>query len=179
MFRCVRQRCHLSLQAHRHLISKQALSRIGIRYTGSAAHSQLSVKSLSRSSSRSGSIEETIRQLLSAQMRVQGGSTRASSYKEYQNNTGRVLEQSLPYEAYPSSDRRAGSRGEEVVLVLHVAEAVHDWESNYVLSSGFVIETNTPERDGKEKLVVSCAHTLEQVSDRPVPILQGRNVEPR
>lgn len=163
MFRCLRQRCHLLKTARHQATGRQTLSGIGTRYTASSSQSSQSVGT-PKSSSRYGSIEETIRRLLSAQLHVRGGPTSVSSYEEYQDNAGKILDHVLPYEAYPSGDRRAGTRGDEVVLVLHVAEAEHDSDLNHVLSSGFLIETSPPDGDGLERLVVSCAHTLEQVS---------------
>lgn len=82
-----------------------------------------------------------------------------SSYEKYRAHSGTVLDHVLPYEAYPSASRRAGHRstGDEVVLVIHAVDG--DEVTNHVVSSGFIVQTEEGDR-----YVVSCAHTLEQVS---------------
>lgn len=86
---------------------------------------------------------------------------RQCSYEAYRARSGTVLDHVLQYEAYPSSDRRAGSGGDEVVLVIHAVEG--DEEMSHVVSSGFIVDATLPGTDEGDTFVVSCAHTLEQV----------------
>lgn len=102
------------------------------------------------------------------------GPTRSCSYRQYQNKGGTVLDHVLPYEAYPSTDRRAGSSGREVMLVVHVAEDDQAGAKDHVISSGFVVEGQVPGSDQVDRFVVSCAHTLEQVSEQLEEVHRGR-----
>ena len=98
---------------------------------------------------------------------AQKGSTLSDLSHEFNTNAHRVLEMSLPYESTPPLSRRlafdkAGSSKthQGIVMVAHCMSPNDDsspQKSNVKLSSGFVIG------DG---LVVTCAHTFEEVSAR-------------
>lgn len=164
MFRHFQRGCRLTTTGRqgRSTGSTQVIS--GTRHRVDAASP---LQSVDQDLASKGSIEESIRQLLKVTPPSIINGAEISSYGEYQANGGRILDHILPYEAYPSLDRRASSRADDVVLVVHVAdvESPSNSRPKHVLSSGFVIEASTPDLVGKDKMVVSCAHTLEQVSN--------------
>lgn len=96
---------------------------------------------------------------------VQKGTTLDDLSHEFNANAGRVLNISLPYQSKPSLSRRLtfdksdSSKGHQgIVMVAHCMSLNDDFNRQKAivkLSSGFVIG------DG---LVVTCAHTFEQVS---------------
>lgn len=81
----------------------------------------------------------------------------------YIDQTGNVLDASLPYESRPSEDRRVafedGASSKELVTIAHCLK--HGNEHKIALSSGFALNAPAP-REG-ETLIVTCGHTLEQV----------------
>ena len=91
--------------------------------------------------------------------------------EEYMQHAGRVLDVSLPYESRPGASRRAtfaenGSSSNADSALAVVAHAVHDRTGKHHItySSGFSVQIpGTPEG---RSVFVSCAHTLEEVSDR-------------
>jgi len=83
--------------------------------------------------------------------------------QQYVDNAGAVLHVSLPYESRPSADRRPHLENPEdscrnVVTVAHCAQVGS--EHKITLASGFALDAKG--KDG-EMLIVTCAHTLEQV----------------
>jgi len=96
---------------------------------------------------------------------VQKGSTLGDLSHEFNANAHRVLDTSLPYESTPPLSRRltfdnAGSSktNQGIVLVAHCMTPKDDsspQKSKVKLSSGFVIGGG---------LIVTCAHTFEEVS---------------
>jgi hypothetical protein len=81
----------------------------------------------------------------------------------YVDQTGNILNVSLPYESRPSEDRRVSFEGnassKEIITVAHCAK---DGDKHKIaLSSGFSLNAPAP-REG-ETLIVTCAHTLEEV----------------
>lgn len=94
----------------------------------------------------------------------------------YIDQTGNVLNVSLPYESQPSGDRRVMFEervsSKEIVTVAH---SVKDGDAHQIaLSSGFALNAPAP-RDG-EMLIVTCGHTLEEI--RASPILRPRQIPP-
>ena len=88
----------------------------------------------------------------------------------YIDQTGNVLNVSLPYESRPSKQRRVmfegNISGKEVVTVAH---CVRDRDKHKIgLSSGFALNAPAP-REG-ETLIVTCGHTLEEVRCEPRPL---------
>lgn len=81
----------------------------------------------------------------------------------YVDQTGNVLNVSLPYESRPSENRRVSFEGnassKEIITVAHCAK---DGDKHKIaLSSGFSL--NVPAPTEGETLIVTCAHTLEEV----------------
>lgn len=84
--------------------------------------------------------------------------------QDYLSNSGRVLDKSLPYESQPAEQRKVKFESgidshEGVVMVAHCIESIDGAATEFkvVTCSGFVI-------DCEGGTVVTCAHTLEQVS---------------
>ncbi len=77
-------------------------------------------------------------------------------------HAGKILDVSLPYEPRPPEWRRLKLTSIDSVAVL-VAHCVQDGvESKITLSSGFALEVPSLPKD--ETLILTCAHTLEEVS---------------
>lgn len=81
-----------------------------------------------------------------------------SLVQQYLDNSGHVLDTSLPYESRPNQKRRAREDEDGVYLVAHAAQ--HDDEYKVSLCSGFML--NVPATAGS--VLVTCAHTLEEVT---------------
>ena len=84
--------------------------------------------------------------------------------QQYLGRSANVLDAQLPYEPHPSSSRRvsfSADKGGDVYLIAHV---VRESDRNQItVSSGFALETS----DG-QSILVTCAHTLEEVRWPPV-----------
>ena len=84
--------------------------------------------------------------------------------QQYLGRSANVLDAQLPYEPHPSSSRRvsfSADKGGDVYLIAHV---VRESDRNQItVSSGFTLETS----DG-QSVLVTCAHTLEEVRCPPV-----------
>lgn len=83
--------------------------------------------------------------------------------RQYLDHSANVLHAQLPYEPHPSASRRvsfsADKRG-DVYLVAHV---IRESDRNQItVSSGFTLETS----DGRS-ILITCAHTLEEVRRLP------------
>ncbi|KXN84791.1 hypothetical protein AN958_12085 [Leucoagaricus sp. SymC.cos] len=86
--------------------------------------------------------------------------------KQYVTNTGDVLDVSLPYEPRPSESRRPSLTQAHSGIVL-IAHCVRDGSENKItLSSGFALDAPSPSKD--ETLILTCAHTLEEVRRSPL-----------
>ncbi|TFK57420.1 hypothetical protein OE88DRAFT_1619167 [Heliocybe sulcata] len=86
---------------------------------------------------------------------------------QYMERGGHVLETSLPYESRPSSRRKVGLTSAAEDGVAMIAHCVRDGENHRItLSSGFALE-GTGKHAG-ESVVVSCAHTLEEIRRSPL-----------
>jgi len=106
---------------------------------------------------------------------AQNGATLGDLSHEFNTNSGRILDMSLPYESTPPLSRRltfdragSGKTDRGIVMVAHCMSSKDDFDpqkSKVKLSSGFVIGNG---------LIVTCAHTFEEVSssvirsDKPV-----------
>lgn len=104
-----------------------------------------------------------------------GLSSLSKLYAEYRGNAGHVLDNVLPYEAYPSSSRRCDAThtasrdtvGDGVVLVVHVLQGLDGHVEKMSVCSGFAVgatQAENPGRDLSSDTIITCAHTLEQVS---------------
>jgi hypothetical protein len=85
--------------------------------------------------------------------------------KEYSDRSEHVLNVSLPYESRPNATRRVDgvvSSGSGVVMVAHCVADEALQEHKVTVSSGFALNARSA-REG-ESLIVSCAHTLNEVS---------------
>ena len=78
---------------------------------------------------------------------------------EFDRRSGAVLSHELPYESRPSASRRISfsSKANDVFLVAHVAE--NDLDFYVSVSSGFALNVGLT----SGPLIVTCAHTLEEV----------------
>jgi hypothetical protein len=80
---------------------------------------------------------------------------------QYMHAAGTVLDRvHLPYESRPAKDQRIKVKdSKDVVLVVHCA--TDGFNDKVTLSSGFLLNARRQEDD--ECLVLTCAHTLEEV----------------
>jgi hypothetical protein len=86
--------------------------------------------------------------------------------QQYLDRSANVLDAQLPYEPRPSPSRRVAfstDRRSDVYLIAHVVRESD--RSKITVSSGFTLETS----DG-QSILVTCAHTLEEVR-RPACVL--------
>ncbi|KAI0361826.1 hypothetical protein OH77DRAFT_1418085 [Trametes cingulata] len=105
---------------------------------------------------------------------------------QYMKRAGHVLESSLPYESQPGAERRAAfssvavaqsakagevradvsSADGALVMVAHAVQERKGGAQKVAYSSGFVVHApGTPEG---EAVVVTCAHTLEEIRHDPL-----------
>jgi len=90
----------------------------------------------------------------------------ATIIEQYVEVSGVILDVCLPYEPHPSKARRMtptsteGSQGKvrNVVTVAHCA--VVGGDHKITLASGFAVDVDM----GEEMVIVTCGHTLEEVS---------------
>ncbi len=99
--------------------------------------------------------------------------------KQYLSTAATVLDVVLPYEATPTEDRRpritdAAASCRNVVAVAH---CVRDGLDHKVtLASGFALNVRENGEGAHETLIVTCAHSLEEVSRPPgVPTLSAEH----
>lgn len=84
--------------------------------------------------------------------------------EQYLDRTGHVLDAHLAHEPRPSSSRRLSFSTDEGGGVHLIAHVVRESDrSKITVSSGFALETS----DG-QSVLVTCAHTLEEVCRLPV-----------
>ncbi|ETW87484.1 hypothetical protein HETIRDRAFT_99831 [Heterobasidion irregulare TC 32-1] len=92
--------------------------------------------------------------------------------QQYLERSGRVLDQQLPYEPQPSQPRRVNfdaSQSEDRGVHL-IAHCVQEGNRHKVtLSSGFAL--NAPGDHMNESVIVTCAHTLEEIRWSPLLVL--------
>lgn len=101
-----------------------------------------------------------------------GLSSLTKLYAEYRGNAGHVLEHVLPYEAYPPSSRRSDAVhttprdtvGDGVVLVVHVLQGLDGHIEKMSVCSGFAVAAGNRDQAISSDIIVTCAHTLEEVS---------------
>ena len=80
--------------------------------------------------------------------------------KQYVQTAGCVLDRlNLPYESRPKENKVLAKDSKDIVLVAHCAS--DDAEDRVTLSSGFVLNARMHGAD--ESLILTCAHTLEEV----------------
>ncbi|KAF9451770.1 hypothetical protein P691DRAFT_835546 [Macrolepiota fuliginosa MF-IS2] len=105
-------------------------------------------------------------QLLSALDASKHHTPLTSIVKQYVMATGNILDVSLPYEPRPPESRRPNLTQTSSSTVL-IAHCVRDGLKNKItLSSGFALEAPSPLQD--ETLIVTCAHTLEEIRRSPL-----------
>jgi hypothetical protein len=89
--------------------------------------------------------------------------------EQYLDRSGHVLDAHLSHEPRPSPSRRVSfstDEGGDVHLIAHVVRESD--RSKITVSSGFTLETS----DGRS-ILVTCAHTLEEVRRLPVCCVYG------
>ncbi|TFK23130.1 hypothetical protein FA15DRAFT_594957 [Coprinopsis marcescibilis] len=95
----------------------------------------------------------------------------------YLDETGNVLDVALPYESRPSNERKVmfgdNASSREVVTIAHCAQDEKK-QHKITVSSGFAL--NFPSPAEGETLVVTCAHTLEEI--RQSPLLRMKEFPP-
>ncbi|KAF9270445.1 hypothetical protein L218DRAFT_35095 [Marasmius fiardii PR-910] len=94
---------------------------------------------------------------------------------QYIKNSGRILDVSLPYEPRPVARRRVtleDSDEDDVVLVANCIKDKDSGEHEITVSSGFVLEVPM----FSESVVVTCAHTLEEIRRTPLALKHRRTV---
>ena len=86
---------------------------------------------------------------------------------QYLSNSGKVLDMTLRYESRPTETRRCKFDPENVEGLVLVAHYVgNEKEFKVTLSSGFALDIqgkNGEKLDDEDAVVVTCAHTLEEV----------------
>ncbi|KAF9560208.1 hypothetical protein CPC08DRAFT_708260 [Agrocybe pediades] len=90
---------------------------------------------------------------------------------QYVANSGNVVDVSLPYESRPVESRRLNilNKAESCRNVVTVAHCVQtDMEHKITLSSGFALNVGEGESKGDETMIVTCAHTLEEIRHSPI-----------
>jgi hypothetical protein len=91
--------------------------------------------------------------------------------QQYIAESGTILDVSLPYESQPGNNRRpnltnAAESTRNVITVAHCAQVGN--AHKVTLSSGFALNVDfTTTENTKETLILTCAHTLEEVSQYP------------
>ncbi len=83
---------------------------------------------------------------------------------QYVDKSSKVLDVSLPYESRPTSSRRVtfDDTDDGVFMVSHALR--HESEHRVTVCSGFALNISQASEMGDNALIVSCAHTLEEVS---------------
>ncbi|KAF8807182.1 hypothetical protein BYT27DRAFT_6557763 [Phlegmacium glaucopus] len=94
--------------------------------------------------------------------------------KQYIDTSGTVLDVSLPYESRPSENRRphlttGADSCRNVITVAHCARLGANHK--IALSSGFAL--NVEGRKKGETLIITCAHTLEEVRQSPLVLSES------
>lgn len=92
-------------------------------------------------------------------------------YQQYRNNHGLILDHLvIPYEEYPALGRRAYNTSDEssdgIVLVVHALLSPDGEKVEKIcVCSGFVVDAQkNGEAETNGEVVVTCAHTLEEVN---------------
>ncbi|KAF5312637.1 hypothetical protein D9619_003318 [Psilocybe cf. subviscida] len=92
--------------------------------------------------------------------------------RQYVAESGTVLDVFLPYESQPAISRRpnlvdAADSTRNVITVAHCAQFGN--AHKITLSSGFALNVDfTSKENTKETLIVTCAHTLEEIRNSPL-----------
>ncbi|KAJ8084253.1 hypothetical protein PM082_003021 [Marasmius tenuissimus] len=96
---------------------------------------------------------------------------------QYITNAGRVLNTTLSYESRPGAERRVPIDDEEgVILVANCIKDMRTGEHEVMVSSGFALEV--PTHTEGESVVVTCAHTLEEIRRTPL-LLKHQQTSPK
>ena len=83
---------------------------------------------------------------------------------QYVEHSGTVLDVSLPYESRPNSQRKTKfeySDNPSVVMIAHAVQ--HKTLHKVAFCSGFAIDVSQLEHPSGDNLIVTCAHTMEDV----------------
>ncbi|KAI9512643.1 hypothetical protein F5148DRAFT_792680 [Russula earlei] len=87
--------------------------------------------------------------------------------QQYLERSGNVLDAQLPYEPHPSPSRRVSFSADSGGCVRLIAHVVREGDrSKITVSSGFAVDTS----DG-QSVLVTCAHTLEEIRWSPLLVL--------
>ena len=84
-------------------------------------------------------------------------------FSQYHQRANNVLNTHLPYEPTPPPARRCSFQFDTttpLVIVAHCLRSKSNGESKVTLASGFALAAQSPRN---ENVVLTCAHTLEQV----------------
>lgn len=83
---------------------------------------------------------------------------------QYVDKSGEVLDVSLPYESRPTSERRItfDDLHNGVFMVSHALR--HESQHRVTVCSGFALNVSQESESSGNALIVTCAHTLEEVS---------------
>jgi hypothetical protein len=98
--------------------------------------------------------------------------------RQYSERARQIINVSLPYESRPNADRRVNinSAGPDggMLMIAHCILDELTQEHKIALSSGFALNALAPHTG--ESLILSCAHTVEEVG-RTVSILLPLTIE--
>lgn len=104
--------------------------------------------------------------LILSEVRRSRGASLPSLVLNYEDNSGATLETPLPYESRPAQTRRVSFDNSDGVVM--VAHAMQSGDAHKVtVCTGFALDVSLPSTspDGDhETVVVTCAHTLEEVN---------------
>ncbi|KAI0348713.1 hypothetical protein BDW22DRAFT_1319135 [Trametopsis cervina] len=105
--------------------------------------------------------------LVLSELHKSRGATLPAIVTQYVDNAGHVLQTPLPYESRPDTTRRvAFDSSDGVVLVAHAFR--HGDAHKVALCTGFVLNaSSSSQNDDGGAVVLSCAHTLEEVNGPP------------
>ncbi|KAJ6604409.1 hypothetical protein DFH09DRAFT_1018509 [Mycena vulgaris] len=104
--------------------------------------------------------------LLAALPTSRRGASLRDLIHQYVEQSGCVLPCALPYESRPTEARRpAFSNSEPVFMIAHVVQD-HTGKHQVAVSSGFTLAA--PRHPDEGPLIVTCAHTLEEIRRSPL-----------
>ncbi|KAF9014944.1 hypothetical protein BDQ17DRAFT_1229107 [Cyathus striatus] len=94
---------------------------------------------------------------------------------QFEQNSGAILTVPLPYESRPSESRKLNFSEESTSNVVLVAHCIKDGDDHKVTyCSGFALETPNTKED--ESLILTCVHTLEEIRQSPLMILDTSRI---
>lgn len=104
--------------------------------------------------------------LVLSELRKARGVALPAIVQHYEDRSGSVLDDPLPYESRPDKTRRVTFDGTDgVVMVAHAIQ--HGDAHKVALCTGFVLNVpseSSAAEGGESQVVLTCAHTLEEVN---------------